>query len=430
MFDMKGPNANKLGYKKTKIGVIPDTWDIKTCSDVAAEQRNAMVGGPFGSDLVSADYVSKGVPVIRGQNMGRRFLSGSYVYVTEKKAESLKANLARPGDIVFTQRGTLGQVSLVPEMPFSSYLISQSQMKLTVNRAIADVLFLFYVFSSENQQAFIRVETIQTGVPHINLGILRRVPVQIPPLPEQKKIADILSTCDAAIEQLSELISAKKRQKKALMQQLLTGKKRFKGFRAKWKTVMLNEICTRVRGVAEDPGAHPVLSITAGKGFVSQEDKFSRVIAGRQVEKYVLLKRGQFAYNKGNSYQFPQGCIYQLTEYADGLVPDVFYSFELHQEHADPSFLRQYFITGLHNKHLYRWINTGVRNNGLLNLSSSDFFKLPIHLPELMEQRKIGEVLNLADDELWQLEAKLTALIARKKGLMQKLLTGQIRVKP
>ncbi len=175
-------------------------WNGSTIGEIAAHTRNALVGGPFGSNLVSHDYVDAGVPVIRGQNMGSRWVSGDFAHVTEEKAQSLEANIARPGDIVFTQRGTLGQVSLVPQAPFDRYLVSQSQMKLTVNPKIADPLFFYYVFSTTEQQDYIRQNAIQTGVPHTNLGILRGTPVPLPPLDEQRAIAHILGTLDDKIE--------------------------------------------------------------------------------------------------------------------------------------------------------------------------------------------------------------------------------------
>ncbi|MBS3936492.1 MAG: restriction endonuclease subunit S [Sulfuritalea sp.] len=175
-------------------------WVETTIGEIAASTRNALVGGPFGSNLVSADYTTDGVPVIRGQNMGSRWVSGEFAYVSPEKAQTLQANLARPGDIVFTQRGTLGQVALVPDGGFSSYVISQSQMKLTVDRAKADPLFLFYVFSSPEQQEYIRQNAIQVGVPHTNLGILRDTPISLPPLSNQLAIAHILGTLDDKIE--------------------------------------------------------------------------------------------------------------------------------------------------------------------------------------------------------------------------------------
>jgi len=178
-----------------------DAWTKCIVEDIAAPTKNALVGGPFGSNLVSNDYVPEGVPVIRGQNMGMgRWVAGDFVYVSEVKATSLNANIARPGDLVFTQRGTLGQVAIVPEKPFKHYLLSQSQMKLTVNKDKADTLFLYYLFSSPEQQEYIQRNAIQTGVPHTNLGILRNTRLALPPLAEQRAIAHILSTLDDKIE--------------------------------------------------------------------------------------------------------------------------------------------------------------------------------------------------------------------------------------
>jgi type I restriction enzyme, S subunit len=171
-------------------------WRETTIGEIAAPVRNALVGGPFGSNLVSRDYVDAGVPVIRGQNMGGRWVSGEFAFVTNTKAASLNANIARPGDIVFTQRGTVGQVSVVPTGKFDRYLVSQSQMKLTVNRDLVEPLFIYYVFSTSEQQNYIRQNAIQTGVPHTNLGILRSTPVPLPPLREQRNIAHILGTLD------------------------------------------------------------------------------------------------------------------------------------------------------------------------------------------------------------------------------------------
>lgn len=172
-----------------------------TVGEVAALSRNSLVGGPFGSNLVSSDYVPSGVPVIRGTNMGHgRWVDGEFAYVTPEKADELAANCAKRGDLVFTQRGTLGQVALVPQRGADRYLISQSQMKLTVDSKKADALFLYYIFTSPEQQAYIRQNAIQTGVPHTNLGILRNTPLTLPPLAEQKAIAAVLGALDDKIE--------------------------------------------------------------------------------------------------------------------------------------------------------------------------------------------------------------------------------------
>lgn len=186
-------------------------WREVTVQEIAAASPNALVGGPFGSNLVSADYVDDGVPVIRGQNMGGRWVSGEFAQVSGQKAASLSANIARPGDLIFTQRGTLGQVSLVPTGPHEKYVISQSQMKLTANQSVAHPLFLYYAFSSDEQVGYIKANAIQTGVPHTNLGILRQTPLLLPPVEEQRRIARILGSLDDKIElnrRMSETLEA------------------------------------------------------------------------------------------------------------------------------------------------------------------------------------------------------------------------------
>jgi len=133
--------------------------------------------------------------------MQGRWVGGEFVYVTDAKADSLSGNLARAGDLIFTQRGTLGQVALVPKQGAGKYLVSQSQMKATIDPSKADAVFLYYFFSSAAQQEWIRCNAIQTGVPHTNLGILKKHLVLLPPLAEQRMIASVLSSLDDKIEQ-------------------------------------------------------------------------------------------------------------------------------------------------------------------------------------------------------------------------------------
>ena len=124
-------------------------WADVSIAELQAARKWALNGGPFGSKLVSRDYVEAGVPVIRGANLpnDKRFSFEDFVFVSEEKADELLANNAHPGDVVFTQRGTLGQVGIIPEdAPFTRFVISQSQMKLTVDKARVDAMWLFHCF--------------------------------------------------------------------------------------------------------------------------------------------------------------------------------------------------------------------------------------------------------------------------------------------
>ncbi|APF39932.1 restriction endonuclease subunit S [Neomicrococcus aestuarii] len=167
-----------------------------------AAQTKGLIGGPFGSKLVSRDYVETGVPVIRGQNLG----SGRWVdltdsvFVSESKMErDLASNLAEPGDLIYTQRGTLGQVAIMPS-DAPSCVISQSQMRLRVDPSIADPKFVFYWSTSPYFRKAIADHAIVAGVPHINLGILGSLPLLLPPISVQQSVARVLGSIDDLIE--------------------------------------------------------------------------------------------------------------------------------------------------------------------------------------------------------------------------------------
>jgi type I restriction enzyme S subunit len=270
------------------------------------------------------------------------------------------------------------------------------------------------------------------------MPFFKKLLVPLPPLFEQKKIAEILSTWDVAIEQTRKLIDAKKRRKKALMQQLLTGKKRLPGFGVPaleedqvpedWQEMKLNQAVERVQRTTT-LDITDVLSITATVGFVQQKDKFSRIIAGQNLEKYILLEKGEFAYNKGNSKTYPQGCVYMIEDFDKAAVPNVYFCFRPRKNGIYGNFFKFYFENGLLNHQLQRVINTGVRNDGLLNLNPTNFFNIKIKVPPISEQRCITDVLASATNEINQLGKKLKALEKQKRGLMQKLLTGEVRVK-
>ena len=284
-----------------------------------------------------------------------------------------------------------------------------------------------------------KIRSFSQGSNQLNLSsdLVGAFPVSIPSVTEQDKIVEILSTWDTAISQTRDLLAAKQRRKKALMQLLLTGKTRMPGFGKPtqdktelaegWKWLPLSEVFSRVTRTATEAPAD-VLSITATVGFVHQKDKFSKVIAGNNLKNYVLLKRGEFAYNKGNSKSYPQGCIYRLEEYQQAAVPNVYFCFTSKSDSAVGDFYKYYFESGLLNGQLARVINTGVRNDGLLNLNPNDFFKVKILLPPKKEQIAIADILSTATNETIYQKDLLARLEQQKRGLMQKLLTGEIPV--
>jgi type I restriction enzyme S subunit len=266
-----------------------------------------------------------------------------------------------------------------------------------------------YFFQSGLARRAINYAGGGTNISNLNQGVLSEIEVPTPPLPEQRKIAEILSAWDEALEKLDALIQAKERRKKALMQQLLTGKKRVKGFSEPWPLMGMLEVFNRIDRTVQGTPEY-VLSITAGTGFVDQRVKFSRVIAGRNIENYILLRKGEFSYNKGNSDRFPQGCIYRLEEFNEGAVPNVWISFELKSNGYSQLFYKHFFLSGGLNHQLNQIINAGVRNDGLLNLTASNFFTVRVPVPQPEEQKKLGELFEFIDRELRLMRAQRDAL--------------------
>ncbi len=172
--------------------------------DVSIEEIASKIAmGPFGSDIKTDNFVPAGVPVIRGGNLtSGRFNGADFVFLTEAKADQLANANAFPGDIVFTHRGTLGQVGLVPHESFTRYVVSQSQMLMRCDPTVALSAFIYYFFKSDTGQHALLMNTSSTGVPAISRPTtsLKSIRISLPPLPEQRAIADILGTLDDKIE--------------------------------------------------------------------------------------------------------------------------------------------------------------------------------------------------------------------------------------
>jgi len=187
------------------------------------EGKRGLVGGPFGSDLTRKDYVEDGVPVIRGTNMpgSGKYLQGEFIRVSEDKANSLKANIAVPGDVIFTQRGTLGQVGIVPQS-HDRFVVSQSQMRLRVERTRALADYIFFHFSRPSIVASLKQQNTATANPHINLGILAKQEVPLPSIEKQVSIVETLNLSQRNIEAVATEIASAEVSRMALLGSLLS----------------------------------------------------------------------------------------------------------------------------------------------------------------------------------------------------------------
>jgi type I restriction enzyme S subunit len=426
----------RAGYKQTELGSIPEDWDSPRICDASANTLNAIVGGPFGSDLVSSDYVDVGIPVIRGQNMSAKLVSGDFVFVSAGKAKSLSANLARPDDLVFTQRGTLGQVSIVPDGVYEHYLISQSQMKVSLDRSRHEPAFVHQYFASYAGQKQIITSAIQTGVPHTNLGILRGYRFPAPPLLEQRAIATALSDVDALLEGLDRLIAKKRDLTQAAMQQLLTGQTRLPGFHDEWELKRLgahlkflkNGVNSRAELTAEGQvkylhygdvhGAHALLLNPSAMPMPH--------LPTLKAERLDRLADGDLVFADASEDLDGVGKSVELNGVGQSEVVSGLHTIAVRfdkQVLAD-GFKAYLQFCSAFRQHLRRLAaGTKVYATNRAHVASAE-----LHLPSAKEQTAIAAVLSDMRAEIEALEARRTKTRALKLAMMQELLTGRIRL--
>jgi type I restriction enzyme, S subunit len=404
-----------------RTDAFADFRSVSLQTAVGGKQR--VVAGPFGSNLTQIDYVPHGIPVIRGQNMNGngRWLGGEFVYVSEEKAESLRSNLAYPGDIVVTQRGTVGEVSIVPTSnTFRVYVVSQSQMAISVDAEDAERDYIFYYLQSPLFGKYIRNSTNQTGIPHITLALLRSAPVLLPTRAEQRRIAEILRAWDEAFERSRALIDQKEQEFAAFAASMLTGHRRFRGSSVAWTRRFLGDV-TREVGARNGRryGRERVKAVNKAEGMIPMKD---HVIAG-DLSRYRIVPPCGFAYNP---MRLNIGSIAMNEHGAEVLVSPDYVVFEALPGQLDPHFLNHFRRTS----RWQRFMEIAGSGSVRVRIYYDDLAEMPLHLPPIDEQRRIAEFLNLARREIDLRRAELAALEKQKRGLMQKLLTGEWRVPP
>ena len=254
----------------------------------------------------------------------------------------------------------------------------------------------------------------------ISKSNLLNLKIKLPPLDEQKKIAEILSTWDEAINLTINLIESKKQFKKAFMQNLLTAKIRFPQFKDEWKEIKLGNFLEE-KSERNTKNIDLVLSVTNKFGFVTQVEYFDKSVASDNTANYKIVRKGNFAYNPS---RINVGSIALLESYEIGILSPMYVVFEC-LENLDNRFLKFWFQSHSFMGNLSKYLAGSVRES----LNFNDMKTISIKLPNLKEQQKIAEVLTACDDEINLLNLKLENLKKQKQGLMQKLLSGKVRAK-
>lgn len=392
---MTKSNENKAGYKHTSIGRIPVDWEVKPLS---AYFR--LASGKTKPTELKANPIPPFIYPVYGGN-------GILGFSKEHIAHGTRIVIGRVGE-------NCGVTILIEDR----YWITDNALYSTQIEKSVDPAFLVYKLQQEDLS---RLRN-KGGQPLISQKPIYNKIVAMPSLPEQLAIVSILSTWDSAIEKVQQLIAQKELQKKALMQQLLTGKKRLKGFSEKWRNCHIGEIASELVLKNGDHNQLVVLSCTKYEGLVPSLEYFGRKMYGDDLSTYKVVPRNTFAYATNH---IEEGSIGYQRNYAQALISPMYTVFKTNGATNDEYLYR--LLKSHKYVHEYR-----KRMEGSINrrggLRWEEFSKIKLVLPAIKEQDAINDVLTTADKELELLNQKLQLLKEQKRGLMQKLLTGEVRV--
>ncbi|MDA6473531.1 restriction endonuclease subunit S [Escherichia coli] len=347
-------------------------------------------------------------------------------YVTEDTyLQWVRRGKPQVGDIIFTREAPVGEAGVLQDA--EGIFLGQRTMMYRADTCLSDNYFLFYSLSSPFCQK--QIEDFSNGgtVAHMRVPDCGEILINLPPFLEQKKIAQILSTWDKAISVTEKLLTNSQQQKKALMQQLLTGKKRLLDengvrFSGEWEVVRLKQLIHEEKKRNRDNHIQRVLSVTNHSGFVLSEEQFSKRVASEDVSTYKIVKKNQYGYNPS---RLNVGSFARLDNYDEGVLSPMYVVFSINHERLNSDYFLNWMSSNEAKQRIAGSTQGSVRDSvGFDALCSFSF-----SLPTLMEQQKIAAVLSAADAEMSMLEKKLACLKEEKKALMQQLLTGKRRVK-
>ena len=353
--------------------------------------------------------------------------------------EGEKQNTVAYGDVLFTTSSEtpdeIGMTDVFLEVNQTPYLNSFCFGLRPITPSSIDPTFGKYVFRGDNFREDMR--PLAQGSTRFNLskGNLAKLSLLIPPLPEQKKIASILTSVDEVIENTQKQIDKLQDLKKATMNKLLTkgiGHTEFKDSELgripkSWQLVPLSDHASRIRS-KNGIGNTNVLTASAKDGLINQREYFNKSVASADISHYTLLRKGDFAYNKSYSHGYPVGVVRRLERYDYGVLSPLYICFSIESKECDETYLSYYFDSHRFERELNSVVQEGARAHGLLNIPVNDFFDRELLLPPLPEQKKIASILTYQDEVIENTQKQIDKLQDLKKSLMQDLLTGKVRV--
>lgn len=421
--------VNKKGYKQTKIGWIPKEWWIGNIQQLVDENiiSKPKDGNHGNIHPKGKDFVADGIPFIMANHIKNERLDLLRCnFISKKQADSLQKGFSNKGDILLTHKGSVGNTAIVQKSRFPYIMLSP---QVTYYRVIdfkkLSSIFLRFFFQSKNFQNIL--EKLSGGGTRAYIGISaqRKLPIYLPPLPEQKKIAQILTTWDTAIDKTEQLLQRLQLRKQGLMQQLLSGKKRLRGFEGEWKEVKLGDVGETKIGLTYSPkdvvdkgGILVLRSSNIQKGSLKFDNN---VFVDCKISEKNIVEEGDLLICARNGSRNLIGKNTIITKNVAGMAFGAFMS--VYKSEFN-NYFQHLFTTDFYYSQVY--MNLGATIN---QITSKNIKAFKFKIPPKKEQFAITSILDQADTEIQKTETYLSQLREQKKGLMQVLLTGQKRVK-
>ncbi len=421
----------RINFQKTEIGWIPKEWEIDNLSSVS-EILVSNVDKKVAEDEIPVRLCNY-LDVYQNGYIDDRldFMAGSAT------KEEISKFAVKDGDILITKD------SETSEDIASAAIVTKNIVNLICGYHLAiirpksnQINSNYLVKTLGHSQVHHQFVIKANGVTRFGLTYpsIKEVLIPIPPVDEQQKIAEILSTWDRAIERVEKLINAKQRLKKGLMQQLLTGRMRFPEFGEpvkkheipkKWEGVRISKFFKEKFDRNKNNSFDLVLSCSKLYGIIAQADRFEKRIASVNTTKYKIVHKNDLVYDPMLLWD---GSIGFVVNYDNGLVSPAYNTFEYKGDEGTFEYLK-HFLYSCEMKHYYKVISQGT-NLRRRKAPSDAFLNTRIILPQNSSEIKaIASILSLLDKESVILKNKKATLEKQKRGLMKNLLTGKVRVR-
>ncbi len=411
-----------MGTLSEKNLTLPRNWTVRNIREFAKVKGGKRL--PLGTSLVSHQTAHPYIRIVDFKN--GKIDKSNILYVPEEVFSKISRYIITAQDIYISIVGTVGLVGIVEPELDGANLTENAAKICEINKELVDKNYLAVFLKSPSGQSQIQSLTVGSTQSKLALFRIEEIEVPLPPLPEQRKIAAILGAWDKAIELTQRRIDAAQRRKKALLQLLFTGKHRLNEFKdSQWEQSSLNNFFKASSIKNSKNEDFTILSCSTVYGIIPQEKLFKKRIASKDLSNYKIVQRGDLVYDPMLLWDASIGFVETVNQ---GVISPAYSTFKFKEKSGIREYFKYLFQT--HRMHeLYKFISQGT-NVRRKKAPVEAFLGIEIDIPTSKdEQRKIAAVLNAADCEIELLTRKLDALERQKKGLMQQLLTGQVRVR-